>query len=353
VRLNLEQLRKQAKELRASGAHPTLAEAQRALAREQGYASWARLKRALELQELRRLIEEGDAARAAALLSSSPALVKSTFDDGSTPLHVAAGENRPELVEVLVRYGASPQAAFGKSAHSALSWALTCWSYPAAEKLVELGVVPDLFCAAGLGRLDRVAAFWQEGKLRRRPSRTGSSRYTESGEPLPRPPKSDADQVSDALYLACRCDRLEVSRWLLDHGADPNWRGYAGATCLAWAEFSENAELCALLRARGGDDALLDHQYRAPVPVFPLMVFAGWGFPRRLLARLQADPSLARVRGGRGTLLHAAAESGQEANVRILLHFGADRGARDTESRTPLELAQEKGHASVAALLAG
>ena len=147
MRLNLEQLRKQAKELRASGAQPTLAEAQRALAREHGYASWARLKRALELQELRRLIEEGDAARAAALLSSSPALVKSTFDDGSTPLHVAAGENRPELVEVLVRYGASPQAAFGKSAHSALSWALTCWSYPAAEKLVELGVVPDLFCA--------------------------------------------------------------------------------------------------------------------------------------------------------------------------------------------------------------
>src|SRR5262245_6007088 len=166
MRLNLEQLRKQAKERRAAGAHPTLTEAQRALAREHGYPSWAKLKHALGLEELRLRIEEGDAASAAALLASSPALASATFEDGSTPLHVAAGENRPELVDVLVRHGASPHAAFGKSAHSALSWALTCWSYAAAEKLVALGVEPDLFCAAGLGRLDLVQAFWRDGKLR-------------------------------------------------------------------------------------------------------------------------------------------------------------------------------------------
>ena len=351
MRLNLEQLRKQAKELRASGAHGTLAQAQRALAQQHGYASWARLKRTLELQELLRLVEEGDAASAAALLAASPALARATFEDGSTPLHVAAGENRPELVEVLVRHGAPLHAAYGKSAHSALSWALTCWSYPAAERLVELGVEPDLFCAAGLGRLDLVQGFWPGEVLRPRPSRTGSSRYTEAGEPLPRPPRRDADQVSDALYLACRCDRLEVARWLLDHGADPNWRGYAGATCLAWAEFSENAELCALLRARGGSDTLLDHGYQAVPRVFPLMVYAGWGFPRRLLARLQQDPSLVQARGGRGTVLHAAAESGQEASVRILLHFGADREARDREGRTAAALARAKGHAALGSLL--
>lgn len=353
MRLNLEQLRKQAKELRASGAHPTLAQAQRALARQHGHASWARLKRAVELTELRRLIEEGDAAGADALLVSSPVLAKAAFEDGSTPLHVAAQENRPALLEILVRHGAPLHTAYGKSAHSALSWALTCWSYDAAEMLVALGVAPDLFCAAGLGRLDLVHAFWPKGMLRPRPSRTGSSRYDESGQPLPRPPKTDAEQVSDALYLACRCDRLEVARWLLDHGADPNWRGYAGATCLAWAEFSGNNELCALLRARGASDTLLDQQYRAVPRVFPLMVFAGWGFPTRLLERLQADASLSGVRGERGTLLHAAAESGQEAPTRILLHFGADRGARDAEGKTPAELARGKGHAALAALLDG
>jgi ankyrin repeat protein len=350
-RPDLDQLKKQAKELRASGAHRTLAEAQLALARRHGFASWTKLKRAVELATLRRLIEEGDAAAARVLVASSPGLAKATFDDGSTPLHLAAGENRPALVEALVEHGAPLHAAYGKSAHTALSWALTCWSYGAAEKLVALGVEPDLFCAAGLGDLDRVRAFWPGGSLRRHPSRTGSSRYTDAGAPLPRPPRRDTDQVSDALYLACRCNRPEVARWLLDHGADPNWCGYAGASCLAWAEFSGNLDLCALLRARGGSDDVLDQQYRATPRVFPLMVFSGWGFPRLLLERLTADRTLAALTGGRGTLLHAAAEGGQEAAARILVHFGADRGARDPEGRTPAELAQARGHATLAALL--
>jgi ankyrin repeat protein len=350
--LNLEQLKKQAKELRASGAFGTLAEAQRALAQRHGYPSWPKLKRALELEALRQHIEGGDAEAAAKLLAASPALARATFEDGSTPLHLAAGENRPALVELLVRNGSPLQAAYGKSAHSALSWALTCGSFEAAAKLVALGVEPDLFCASGLGDLDRVRAFWRDGELRPRPSRTGSTRYTEAGAPLPRPPRRDADQVSDALYLACRSNRQEVARWLLDHGADPNWRGYAGATCLAWAEFSGDPELTTLLRSRGGSDDLRDHQYGATPRVFPLMVFAGWGFPRKLLERLFADPSLVSASGARGTLLHAAAAGGQEATARVLLHFGADRAARDREGRTPAQAAQAAGHSALARLLA-
>jgi len=351
ARPSLEQLRKQAKELRASGAHASLAAAQRAVARQYGYPSWSRLKTAVESITLRRLIEEGDAEGVRRLIESSPQLPKIAFDDGSTSLHVAAAENRPTVMEVLVAGGAPLQTRFGQSAHSALSWAITCWSYDAAHKLIELGVEPDLFCAAGLGLLDAVKAFWRNGKLRRRPSTTGSSRYTESGDPLPRPPKSDADQVSDALYIACRSDRLDVARWLLDHGADPNWRGYAGATCLAWAEFSGNPALCALLRERGGSDEICDYENRATPKVFGLMVLAGWGFPKLLLERLGADRSLVSLRSGRGTLLHAAADSGQQATAKILLLFGADRTATDGEGRTPADVAALKGHTALAQLL--
>ncbi len=179
-RPSLEQLRKQAKELRAGGAHASLAAAQRAVAEMYGYASWPRLKTAVESITLRRLIEEGDAEGVRRLIESSPRLPKIAFDDGSTPLHVAAAENRPAVVEVLVAGGAPLHDRFGKSAHSALSWAITCWSDAAAYKLVELGAKPDLFCAAGLGLLEAVQAFWRNGKLRRRPSRTGSSRYTDA-----------------------------------------------------------------------------------------------------------------------------------------------------------------------------
>jgi ankyrin repeat protein len=351
-RPSFEQLKKQAKELQAAGGHASLAAAQLAVARSHGFPSWAALKRRVHSIELRHSIEDGDAERARALLASSPGLARIPFDDGSTPLHVAAGENRPPLVDVLLAHGARAEARFGDSAHTALSWAVTCWSFEAAMRLIETGVEPDLFCAAGLGLLDRVRSFWREGRLASRPSATGSSRFDDSGAPLPRPPAADADQVSDALYIACRCDRLEVGRFLLDHGADPNWRGYAGATCLAWAEFSGNAELCTLLRARGGSDALLDQQFRATPRAFAVLVLAGWGFPRKLAERLGADRSLVSLAGERGTALHAAAAGGQRETAHVLLYFGADRSARDAQGRTPAEVARAHGHVELAEKLA-
>jgi ankyrin repeat protein len=347
-RPDFDQLKKQAKELRASGAFASLAEAQHALARRHGFASWPKLKLAVELTTLRRLIEEGEPEPVRQLLAASPRLVRQSFDDGSTPLHVAAGENRPRIIEVLVEFGPPLVAKFGRSSHSALSWAITCWAFDAAHKLVELGAKPDLFCAAGMGLLDRVQSFWPAGRRVARPSVTGSSRYDAAGQRLPSPPESAADQVSDALYLACRCDRLAVARWLLDHGADPNWRGFCGATCLAWAEFSGNRELSALLRERGGSDTLRDHEYRATPQAFGLMVLAGWGFAEQLLARLTADRTIASFAFEGRTLLHVAAQEGQRRTALLLLHFGADRAAKDLAGLTPAEVAAASGHAALA-----
>ncbi len=303
------------------------------------------------LQTLRSLIEAGDTAPVEVLLEASPELVTMAFDDGSQPVHIAAGENRPAIIGALAHRGADLDARYGTNAHTALSWALTCWSFAAADKLVELGAHVDLFCASGLGEIERVQSFWPQGVLRPNPSTTGSSRYSEAGEPLPVPPPADAEQVSDALYLACRCNHLDVARWLLDHGADPNWRGYAGATCLGWAEFSGNPELASLLRERGGSDSILDYTYRSTPRDFALMVMAGWGFPKLLIERLSADRALVSTSGGKGTLLHVAAAAGQATSVKILIAFGADRAAKDPEGRTAAELAALRGHQSLSALL--
>jgi ankyrin repeat protein len=350
-RPNLEQLRKQAKELRESEHHASLADAQLALGRHYGFPSWPKLKLAVEQIQLRGAIRDEDVDRARALLDESPALATSAFSNGETPLHVAAERDSPSIVELLVRHGASPQTRFGQSAHTALSWALTCEAFDAAKKLVELGEVPDLFCAAGLGDVDRVKAFWPNGVLTRSPSQTGASRATESGGPLPRPPRDDIDQVSDALCFACRLGRTDVVRWLLDHGGDLEWRGYLGATCLAWAEFSGNAEVRAFLRERGASDDTIDFSYGATPRVFPVMVFADWGFGRRLYPRLAADLSLVNARARVGTALHVAASSGQMACVRLLLVLGADRAALDSNGLTAKEIATKNGHEEIASLL--
>lgn len=353
ARPNLDQLRKQARELQATGEFSTLASAQLALANRYGFGSWPKLKLAVESLTLRRLIQECDAGGVANLLRASPKLAAHAFPDGSTPLHEAAQCNSPEIVAALAASGAQFKKTYGSSGHTALSWAVTVGSFEAAAKLVELGSEPDLFCASGLGLLPVVQAFWKGGKLRPHPSTTGSSRWNESGTRLPCPPERDEDQVSDALYIASRCGQREVAQWLLDHGADPNWRGYLGGSCLAWAEFSGNEKLCALLRERGGSDTLLDSEFKATPKVFGLMILVAWGFWRdRLRARLRADPSLVHARGQWGSLLNAAAYNGQIESARILLEFGADKTARNAAGLTPAEMAGARGHAELAKLLA-
>jgi ankyrin repeat protein len=350
-RPNLEQLRKQAKELRESEQLQSLSDAQLALARRYGFPSWPKLKLAVEQVQLREAIRDEDVDRARALLDESPVLASSQFPDGGTPIHAAAERDSPVMLELLTKYGASPRARFGQSAHTALSWALTCEAFDAAKKLVELGEEPDLFCAAGLGDLTRVQSFWSGDTLRHAPSHTGASRATESGDPLPRPPLSDIDQVSDAMCFACRLGHIDVVRWLLDHGGDIEWRGYLGATCLAWAEFSGNTEVCALLRERGASDDAVDFEYGATPRVFPLFVFADWGFGRRLYLRAIANLALVNTPARVGTPLHAAAAAGQMDCVRVLLALGADKAAVDSSGRTAKAVATDKGHGEIASLL--
>lgn len=352
-RPNLDQLRKQAKELQTGEKLTSLSAAQHTLARRYGFSSWPKLKLAVESQTLRRLIEARDVKGVQQILLASPKLSALPFEDGSTPLHIASELNSPDILADLVQAGARFEVKYGHSGHTALSWAITVGSFKAAGKLVELGDEPDLFCAAGMGLLEKVRSFWNGNTVRHQPSKTGSSHFSEDGTCLPCPPPRDEDQVSDALYIASRAGRLEVARWLLDHGADPNWRGFLEATCLAWAEFSGNTELCALLRERGASDTILDSEFRATPRVFGLMILVSWGFWRdQLRARLTADPLLVNSRGEVGTLLNAAAYSGQLESAKILLEFGADRTIRNARGLTPVELALAQGHRELAELLA-
>jgi ankyrin repeat protein len=350
-RPSLAQLRKQAKELKDSGQHPTLSKAQFALAQQYGFPSWPKLKLAVEQDALERMMIDGDYDGMRKLLKGSPKAATAISPDGYFPLHHAAELNDPVLIDILVENGAPLVQKWQDTAHTALSWAVTVGSFHTAVRLVQLGVKPDLFTASGMGLLDYVKLFWPNGKLLENPSSTGSSRFSDSGERLPRPPADSQDQVSDALYIACRHGRLETAEWLLDHGADIDWRGYSGATPLAWAYFSGNSDLCDLLIAKGASETMVDQSFKAPPKVFGLMVLAGWGFPGLLRERLTQQPDMVNAQGGYGTLLNAAVWNCNPEVVKILLEFGADKTLKNAAGLTPLELAKEKGFKELEELL--
>ena len=385
LRANLDWLKKTAKErlaeLRASHPQATLAEAQLALARDYGFASWRKLKARVEqvnsslaelvpsreqlaaaaatvaaddpdLALLFAAVEAGNADEVARLLRRRPELVQAYDPEGQTALHVAAWHNDDRLAVVLMACGADPEAKYGRSGHTALSWAVTCNSSEFAATLVRLGVKPDLFCAAGVGSIDHVrACFDAAGQLLPGSARTGSSRLDQAGNRLPCPPETMMEQVSDALYIASRNAQVEVVRFLLSQKPDLSFRAYEGGTALHWAYFGGSREVVELLLQAGADAAARDSTLHCTPRDFGICIPASWGFASLVQKQLQRDPALANAADGPTTPLHEAARGGHQATVQLLLAAGADPNRRNAAGQTAAELATDRGYPAIAALL--
>ena len=372
ARPSLEFLKKLAKErlasIRAERPDAKLADAQLAVAREHGFASWRALHehvtRATSAPSFDARVNEEqvaaffdaisrlDVEAVRTMLRATPVLANVPDTSGQMPLHLAAERDSAELVTLLLSAGANPAAKFGNSAHTPLSWALTVNSFNAAEALTRAGVKPDLFCAAGLGDVEAVRSFFDErGRLKPGASQTGSSRFAPDGGRLPRPPTEPVEIVSDALYIAARNGRAEVVRDLLGRDVDLSFRAYVGGTALHWAYFSGSKEVIEMLIAAGADPASRDDVFKCTPRAFAICVPANWGIAHKVEGWLREDPTLARVNDGRGTPLHEAARGGQARIAMILLLVGADRAARDRDGKTASDLARENGHVGIAELI--
>ena len=71
----------------------------------------------------------------------------------------------------------------------------------------------------------------------------------------------------------------------------------------------------------------------------------------RMLLESDANPNVAQAGGW--TPLHQAAFHGREESAKILVEHGASLKAKSEDGRTPLEMAQAKGHAALESLLGG
>ena len=129
---------------------------------------------------------------------------------------------------------------------------------------------------------------------------------------------------------------VDVMRWLLNHGADPNAQGDSGYTALDTAAVNKKIEEVQVLLEYNADVNFQDCQ--GETPLYSAMYYGVWQrqetviVARRLLEH-GADPNIC---GNRGTpLLHLASSRGWLEGARLLLNYEAKVDEKDGEGRTP------------------
>ncbi|HLF88405.1 MAG TPA: ankyrin repeat domain-containing protein [Anaerolineales bacterium] len=131
-----------------------------------------------------------------------------------------------------------------------------------AEYLLEQGASLTIPTAAMLGRVDDVQAFIETDpanvhatgahgiSLLYHAAMSGSLKIVE----LLKSHGANLETAGHALQGATNYGRLEMVKWLLDHGADPNIPDYQNKTPLALAKANGYDEIAAVLEAAGGKE---------------------------------------------------------------------------------------------------
>jgi ankyrin repeat protein len=133
-----------------------------------------------------------------------------------TPLHWAASSDDVDAIDALLDGGAdieAPGAVF--TGGTAMSDAVVFAQWNAARRLLERGARTTIWQSAALGLIDRVR---------------------EHAAP-------SQQELTNALWHACRGGRRETAQYLLEHGADPHWIGHDHKTPLQVAHESGDEEL--------------------------------------------------------------------------------------------------------------
>ncbi|HEY4307095.1 MAG TPA: hypothetical protein VGM82_21670 [Gemmatimonadaceae bacterium] len=329
ARADLEQQKKQAKELltahkrgdddaraRVRSELPnkspiTLADVQFVLAREYGFASWRALKEHIETQaaellppidQLKRAMRRSEADIVRGLLERHASLrtvINEPIFGFDSPALVTVG-NKPDIVDVLLEYGADPNR---KSTWWAGGFHPLYGASPAvAERLLRAGAVVDACAAAHLDRVDLLATLLEENR----------ERVHERG----------GDGQTPLHFARSR----EVADLLLQAGADIDARDLDHRASPAEWMIDGRGELARYLVERG-----------APADIF---LASALGLTDRATALVTADPTILELRTGQGqyaprdpssfhiylwtigpnfTPLQTASKFGQRDTVRALL----------------------------------
>jgi ankyrin repeat protein len=240
----------------------------------------------------------------------------------------AASSSTTAIMEVVIDAGADVNASNARRA-TALHWAL-----PDLEKI-------NLLLARGA----RVDARTIEGRTPLYIAAMLPQGVAAARQLLAAGAEVDATSLvgTTPLFPAVTTS-AEMTRLLLDHGANPNTRAKTGATPVL---FTRGADVIAQLLARGADA-----RARSKTGESSLMEAAIRGDVRaaKLLLENGAEVNAADHRGYTPLLLASQYDRDSVELVRLLLDHGADANAM-AEGETPLSLAAKRGETGVTKLL--
>lgn len=277
------------------------------------------------------------------------------------------------LMDVLLRHGASLDV----SGPEALRGSLINHSIGAAEKMIELGVKPDLIAAAALGRMDWLRSFFDDrGGLQSVPRRNGAPmkardaiglaflfayvlRQTDAVEfLLERDGNWNMIGVNNgtALHRAAWAGDLPMVQRLVGLGADiSDRRNPFVSTPLSWARHNRQQEVFDWMRANCPidlHDAVCMHlpeHVQARLREDPASInrrIDQWDIPRCTPLHWAVWPRLADIEGD-----HAHDLESLETLVSLLLDRGADPDIIAGNGMTALDIAREGGATAIIAML--
>jgi ankyrin repeat protein len=204
--------------------------------------------------------KSGDTATVISLLDVDPDLVNAGDEFDKTALHWAAEKNDAVTAAVLVEAGADIGAKT-KWGATPLAWAAVMGSNAVGDLLLEKDPQAlTLIIAASLGKLPEVIKIVGSGADLSLHARDLTTREPDVEWPADTAYRR-GDVVSDALYSAARNGHVETVRYLLDHGADIDARGFFGATGLHWAAMNGHKEMAEFLAERGAALTITDAKF--------------------------------------------------------------------------------------------
>ena len=327
---SLEWLRKRAKdalrELREQTPDAQLAEAQLAVARSHGFASWRKLKAFVDAVNghgvaVRAAVRAGDVAALTKLLDDDPELVD-TGDDleererpsderGMTLLHLAVATNQTAIVDVLVARGARLDARNG-GGRTALHDCFELNRDDIAKRLIAAGATIDACVAAAYGYHDQLREILRADPAQANDMTTGllpigwagfaqdaeSARILiEHGAIVDRAPYDD-----EAWGPTCMGAAVPVARVLLAHGADPNHQDADGDTPLhrvvASRLVKDPTEMVQILLDAGADPHRRNHAGASPLDAALARrgEIAETYFPKQPIGEKQLDRAIELMR---------------------------------------------------------